>query len=270
MSAFRGKAMRPIQLVILLVALGAAGGAGLLAMRIGAAPPPRDNGPVVAAAPAMETEDVLVAAHDIGIGGAIDDQAVTWKSWPKKGLNDGYIVRSAKPDSVSELKGMLARGPVLAGEPIRIAKLVRSDRGFLAAVLPAGMRAVAVRVNAASTAGGFILPEDRVDILLVQQKDGADAVAQTILTNVRVLAIDQNVEQSNEQKGAMVAQNTATLELTPEQSELIVQAQQVGSISLALRPLVEADTEAVRQAKPTGIAVVKYGVPSRVTAQAAK
>lgn len=261
--------MRPIQLVILVVALGAAGGAGLLAMKIGNKPP-AVAGPVVQAPPPIELEQVLVAAKDIGIGGSVGADTVVWKEWPKAGLNEGYIVRSAKPDAVTELKGMLARGPILAGEPIRLVKLVRSDRGFLSAVLPEGMRAVAVRVNAASTAGGFILPEDRVDIMLVQQKDGGTAVVETILTNIRVLAIDQNSEQGGEQKGTIVAQNTATLELTPEQAELIVQAQQAGSISLALRPLVEAGVPATKQARPTGIAIVKYGVASRVTAQQAK
>ena len=263
--------MRPIQLVILLVAGAAAAGAGLIATRIGTrdAVVPQQVA-VQPVEPPIALEDVLVAAKDIGIGKGVDADSLVWKPWPKDGLSDGYIQRSGEPDAVTDLKGMLARSPILAGEPIRKAKLVRSDRGFLSAVLPQGMRAVAVRVNAASTAGGFILPEDRVDIMLVQDKEGSTAVAETILTNVRILAIDQNVEQSGEQKGAMVAQNTATLELTPEQAEMIVQAQQVGSISLSLRPLVEANTPTEKQARPTGIAVVKYGVVSRVTAQQAK
>ncbi len=261
--------MRPIQLVILLVALGAAAGAGLVATRI-SAPKPAEPAPVAAApaAPVMELEDVLVASKDIGVGKGVDAESVTWKSWPKDGLSESYIQRSQKPDAVSELKGMLARSPILAGEPVRMAKLVRSDRGFLSAVLPTGMRAVAVRVNAASTAGGFILPEDRVDILLVRQKDANDAVAETILTDIRVLAIDQSVQSSGgDSQPSIVAQNTATLELTPEQTELVTQAQQIGSISLALRPLADANGPATAQRKPTGIAVVKFGVVSRVTAQ---
>ena len=263
--------MRPIQLVILLVAGAAAAGAGLIATRIGT----RDavvpqQAAVQPAEPSIALEDVLVAARDIGIGKGVDADSLTWKPWPKDGLNDGYIQRSGEPDAVTDLKGMLARSPILAGEPIRKAKLVRSDRGFLSAVLPEGMRAVAVRVNAASTAGGFILPEDRVDILLVRQKDANEAVAETILTDVRVLAIDQSVQQTGDDKQpSIVAQNTATLELTPDQTELVTQAQQIGSISLALRPLVDADRPAARQRKPTGIAVVKFGVVSRVTAQQA-
>ena len=263
--------MRPIQLVILLVAGAAAAGAGLIATRIGTrdAVVPQQVA-VQPAEPPIALEDVLVAAKDIGIGKGVDADSLTWKPWPKDGLNDGYIQRSGEPDAVTDLKGMLARSPILAGEPIRKAKLVRSDRGFLSAVLPEGMRAVAVRVNAASTAGGFILPEDRVDILLVRQKDAGEAVAETILTDIRVLAIDQSVQQTGDDKQpSIVAQNTATLELTPDQTELVTQAQQIGSISLALRPLVDADQPAARQRKPTGIAVVKFGVVSRVTAQQA-
>ncbi len=263
--------MRPIQMVILLVAVGAAAGAGLLATRIGARAPEAPQ--QVAAQPApppMDLEDVLVASKDIGIGKNVDADNLVWKTWPKNGLSDGYIQRSSEPDAVTDLKGMLARSPILAGEPIRKAKLVRSDRGFLSAVLPEGMRAVAVRVNAASTAGGFILPEDRVDILLVRQKDANEAVAETILTDIRVLAIDQSVQQSGDEKQpSIVAQNTATLELTPDQTELVTQAQQIGSISLALRPLADNAQPAARQRKPTGIAVVKFGVVSRVTAQQA-
>jgi len=261
--------MRPIQLVILLVALGAAAGAGLVATRIGS-PKPVEQAPVAAvpAAPAMELEDVLVAAKDIGVGKSVDADNLVWKPWPKDSLSDNYILRPAKPEAVEELKGMLARSPILAGEPVRMAKLVRSDRGFLSAVLPVGMRAVAVRVNAASTAGGFILPEDRVDILVVRQKDANEAVAETILTDIRVLAIDQSVQSaSGDSQPSIVAQNTATLELTPEQTELVTQAQQVGSISLALRPLADSSSPVAQQRKPTGIAVVKFGVVSRVTAQ---
>ncbi len=262
--------MRPIQLVILLVAVGAAAGAGLIATRIGTRGPDAPQAVAQPVAPQMELEDVLVAAKDIGIGKNVDTDNLVWKSWPKEGLSDTYIQRSAEPDAVSGLKGMLVRSPILAGEPIRKSKLLRSDRGFLSAVLSEGMRAVAVRVNAASTAGGFILPEDRVDILLVRQKEANEASAETILTDVRVLAIDQSVQQTGDDKQAsIVAQNTATLELTPDQTELVAQAQQIGSISLALRPLAEAQQPAARQRKPTGVAVVKFGVVSRVTAQQA-
>ena len=128
--------MRPIQLVILLVAVGAAAGAGLIATRIGTrAPDTPQEVAVQPAAPPIDLEDVLVASKDIGIGKTVDAENLVWKPWPKDGLSDGYIQRSGEPDAVTDLKGMLARSPILAGEPLRMAKLVRSDRGFLSAVL---------------------------------------------------------------------------------------------------------------------------------------
>lgn len=260
--------MRPIQLLILLVALGAAGAAGMLALRL--ATPPAEVQEAAPVAPVIQTDDVLVAARDLGLGAPVNGESVLWKTWPKEGLSEGYIVRSQRPDAVSELKGMLVRMPMTTGEPVKEAKLVRSDRGFLSAVLPKGMRAVAVRVNAASTAGGFVLPEDRVDVILIRQVGGGEASSDTILQNIRVLAIDQTVEQAGPEKSAsVVAQDTATLELTPEQAELIVQAQQIGTIALSLRSIRDQSTDTVERRKPSGINMVKFGIPTRVTTRAA-
>ncbi len=267
----RGKNMRPIQLVILLVALGAAGGAGLLAMKISDRPPveqPVAGQPVV---PNIETEEVLVASQNVSIGGGLSDLNVKWAEWPKSGVAEGYVVRSQRPDAVSEMKGMLARAPILAGEPIREARLVRSDRGFLSAILPSGMRAVAVPVNVASTAGGFVLPEDRVDIMLVSNDGKSGPNVKVLLSNIRVLAIDQKVEQTGEDKNAtIVAQNTATLELTPDQTQLVLQAQQMGNLSLVLRSIADANApaaEASEERKARGVSMVKFGVVSRVSGQ---
>jgi pilus assembly protein CpaB len=261
--------MRPIQLVILLVAFVAAGAAGMIAMNLAKRPAPA--GSPVAAVQTVPTEEVLVAAGDIKVGAAITPETLVWTQWPAGAMPQGFITRRERPDAVTELQGTLARAPILSGEPIRDAKLVRSDRGFLSAVLPKGMRAVAVRVNAASTAGGFILPNDRVDVLLVRQVNGAsgsEAQSETILTNIRVLAIDQTIEgDDTEQKPVVVAQDTATLELTPEQVELVTQAQQVGTISLALRSIEDSTTESAVVEKPTGINVVKFGISSRVNAR---
>lgn len=259
-----GSSMRPIQLLILLVAFGAAGGAGIMAMKI-AAPRPTIEAPQ--AAPTMKTEEVLVASQDMALGRAIIPDAVTWKVWPADGVLESYIVRSQRPDAVTELQGTLVRTPMSMGEPIKESKLVRSDRGFLSAVLPKGMRALAVRVNAASTAGGFILPNDRVDILLIRQING-DTRSETILRNIRVLAIDQTVEQVDaEKKAVVVAQDTATLELTPEQTELISQAQQQGTLALALRSIEDMATEQEirRREQQSGISIVKFGVPTRIS-----
>jgi pilus assembly protein CpaB len=260
--------MRPIQLVILLVAFIAAGAAGMIAMNL--AKRPAASGAASPVAQTIPSEEVLVASGDIKIGAAVTPETLVWTQWPAGAMPQGFIVRRERPDAVTELQGTLARAPILAGEPIREVKLVRSDRGFLSAVLPKGMRAVAVRVNAASTAGGFILPNDRVDVLLVRQGNGSggEAQSETILANIRVLAIDQTVEgDDTEQKAVVVAQDTATLELTPEQAELVTQAQQIGTISLSLRSIEDSTTEASVVEKPTGINVVRFGIPSRVNAR---
>lgn len=263
--------MRPIQLVILVIALGAAAAAGWLAMTL-VQPPPAEPVAETQAAPVMPTEEVLVAAADIGMGGAVKPETLAWRVWPKEGLSEGYILRTERPDAITELQGTLARSPFLIGEPIKEAKLVRTDRGFLSAVLPKGMRAVAVRVNAASTAGGFILPNDRVDIILTRASvSGGQPTSETMLTNVRVLAIDQVVDDAQSEQKSVVAQDTATLELTPEQSELVIQAQQMGTISLVLRSLEDMNTTVEATSKqPTGVKTVKFGVQSRITAGEAK
>ncbi len=260
--------MRPIQLVILLVAFVAAGAAGMIAMNLGRSPTTVADAPAPAA-PQMQLEQVLVASTGVSIGSQLNAEGLSWRSWPAEALGEGFILKDQRPEAIAELAGTLARAPILAGEPVREAKLVRSDRGFLSAVLPKGMRAVAVRVNAASTAGGFILPNDRVDVLLVRQAAGGGQVSsETILNNIRVLAIDQTIETKDdaEQKAVVVAQDTATLELTPEQAELIAQAQQVGSISLSLRSIEDSEPGTVTAPRNNGVSVVKFGIPSRVSA----
>jgi pilus assembly protein CpaB len=221
----------------------------------------------------MPLEEVLVASVNIGIGSPVTPDKMTWSPWPADGVTAGLISRKARPDAITELQGTLVRTPILSGEPIRDAKLVRSDRGFLSAVLPRGMRAVAVKVNAASTAGGFILPNDRVDVILVRQVSGSGpstVQSETLLRNLRVLAIDQTVENTDEAQSVVVAQDTATLEMTPEQAELIAQAQQLGSISLSLRSIEDSATETSAVARQSGINVVRFGIPSRVNAKDAR
>jgi pilus assembly protein CpaB len=130
------------------------------------------------------------------------------------------------------------------------------------------MRALAVKVNAASTAGGFILPNDRVDVILISSKGNRDTQSETILSNVRVLAVDQTVEgDGSDQKPVMVAQDTVTLELNPSQAELITQAQQSGTIFLSLRSIEDTAVEAEPAPRPAGVSLVKFGISSRVSAR---
>jgi len=140
------------------------------------------------------------------------------------------------------LAGAIARASLYAGEPITPAKLIRSDRGFMSAILPKGKRAVATRISADTSAGGFILPNDRVDVIMTRHADsgttvgGNDYVTETILHNVRVLAIDQTIEDQDGEQ--VVVGQTATLELTPSQAEILTVAQQMSDrLTLALRSI---------------------------------
>ncbi len=158
-------------------------------------------------------------------------------------MNPTYIQKQTRPDAVEALKGSIVRSQFVAGEPIREVKLARPGSGFLSAILPSGMRAVAVRVSANNTAGGFILPGDRVDVVqTVAQQSGADGpaenVSRTILDNIKVLAIDQTVGEKEGE--AVVVGKTATLELDPAQVELVTAAEASGTLSLALRSMADA------------------------------
>ena len=193
----------------------------------------------------VDTTDVLVAGKDLLMGDRLTD-ALVWKSWPKANLIDTMVTKDAHPDAQKDYAGGRARLPIYANEPILEKKiLLPSNAGFMAAILPKGMRAISVAISSRSSAGGFILPNDRVDVILT--KKGADkktnqptAHSETVLTNVRVLAVNQIFKQAED--GGQVAVDkgeTATLELTPEESEVIAQAESSGELSLALRALAE-------------------------------
>jgi pilus assembly protein CpaB len=174
---------------------------------------------------------------------------------------------------MEEMAGWIVRAPFIAGEPIREAKLVNAKgSGFMAAILPTGMRAVSTQISPETGAGGFILPNDHVDVILTR-KDGGDIksggdqrTSETVLTNIRVLAVDQNVEEKGGQK--VVVGKTATLELVPDQAETLQLARQQGTLTLALRSLIDsqansADDEDSESSKKRGpINTVRYGVSS--------
>src|SRR5216683_6779222 len=190
--------MMTARIVVLTIALGAGGVAAYLASG-------SDNKPAPAAAPAvtLQTIDVLVAKADIALGQALKPEDMQWQTWPAANASGTFIRRSDRPDAANQVAGSIARAPFIAGEPIREQKLVRADgSGFMAAILPTGMRAVSTEISAETGAGGFILPNDRVDIVLTRRlknPDGANGptggndliLSEVILTNIRVLAIDQ-------------------------------------------------------------------------------
>jgi pilus assembly protein CpaB len=234
--------MKLFRVLVLAVALVAGGIAAYLALNLGSGGTPAPT--VVELAPQIQSQDVLVAATDIGQGAKLTPENVRWQRWPDDAMNGNYIQKQTRPDAIEQLQNSIVRSQFVAGEPIREVKLARPESGFLSAILPSGMRAVAVRISAQNTAGGFILPGDRVDVVqtLAQQSSSdapAENVSRTILTNIKVLAIDQTVGE--EEGEANVVGKTATLELDPAQVELITSAEASGTLSLALRSIADTD-----------------------------
>jgi len=233
--------MKFARVAVLGVAVGAGVLAAVLALNMtGGAPSPTP----VAETP-LDTVEVLVAADDIAIGTTLADGMTKWEMWPKSAVSNKFITRESAPE-IANVVGALARSTLYSNEPISDAKLIRSGSGYMSAILPQGKRAVATRIAAETSAGGFILPNDRVDVIMTRQ-DAAAAegspggyITETILNNVRVLAIDQTIEEKDGEK--VVVGQTATLELTPEQAEILTVAQQLSSgMTLALRSLSDAE-----------------------------
>ncbi|WP_096173391.1 Flp pilus assembly protein CpaB [Cohaesibacter sp. ES.047] len=188
-------------------------------------------------APQIKMDEVLTAANNIPLGSNLTADMFVWRKWPVGSTGPGFILRSKRPEADSELLGSVARGSFLSGEPINEAKIATAGKGMMASILPKGYRAVATRISPETSAGGFILPKDRVDVILTVESNRGVA-SETILSNIRVLAIDQTVEDQDGQK--VVVGETATLELTPSQSEVLVTSQRQGQLALALRSLEDA------------------------------
>lgn len=241
------------RLIILSVAVAAAGGAGYVAKNMAAAPPANVvvNSPQQ---PAIALQDVLVLSGDVPMGATLDNN-ISWRKWPADGINANFITRAVEPDAVQKLKGSVARMAMYTGEPLRRSKLIGEGQSFMSSILPSGTRAVATSIAADTSAGGFILPNDFVDVIMTRRsnKEGAAAgvtgfITETILKNIRVLAIDQTIQEDEEGKKTRVGQ-TATLELTPQQAEIITVAQQMADrLTLALRPIADADEKVTDEA----------------------
>lgn len=242
--------MPAARIIILGVAVGAALGAGYFAKNMVAPPPPvaQDTG---APAPAMPTIEVLTVNADVPMGESVEGK-LTWTEWPESGSSSGFITRSDRPDAIEELGKSVARASLFTGDPLRESRLA-SGRTILSTLLPAGKRAVATQISADTSAGGFILPNDYVDVIMVrrQQNGGQGAQAfktETILKNIKVLAIDQTIEENEQGEKTKVGQ-TATLELTPEQAEIISVAQQMADrLTLALRSVADSQEKVTDEA----------------------
>ena len=260
--------MKVARIVVLTIALGAGGVAAYLARGTDA---PKPEAQPVAQLP---TTEILVARSDIGLGQSVKADDLQWQTWPASTASNSFIRRD-NDDSIKSVIGSIARSPFIAGEPIREQKLVKANgSGFMAAILPTGMRAISTEISPETGAGGFILPNDRVDVILSKReknpdKSGPDVVhAEIILSNIRVLAIDQAPKEKDGQNA--VVGKTVTLELRPEQAETLARARQTGSLALALRSItdlnvVASDDQAAKRGD--SINTVRYGVPSSTTIQ---
>ena len=259
--------MKPARLIVLGVALFAGAIAFMLSGR--EAPPPQ-----VTVVQQADMVDILVAKSDIQLGSALKPDDLSWQPWPSAAAGPQFIRKNARPAALDEFKGAIARTPFVSGEPIREQKLIKADgSGFMSAILTPGMRAISTDISPETGVGGFILPNDRVDVLLTrrdpdsQKQAGGDGfVSETVLRNVRVLAIDQTVEEKNGQK--VVVGKTATLELAPRQTETLALSRQRGTLSLALRSLAESRPSARTSAddepdRASGsVNFVRYGINS--------
>jgi pilus assembly protein CpaB len=267
--------MNTARIVVLVIALGAGGVAAYLASSYQDKPAP--SAPVAEQLPTVE---ILVAKSDINLGQTLKPEDLQWQTWPASAASGGFIRREGRPEAVKQIAGSIARTPLMQGEPIREQKLVKADgSGFMAAILPTGMRAVSTEISAETGAGGFILPNDRVDVILTRRlknPDGAKGengpasgndliISEIILTNIRVLAIDQAPKEKEGQNA--VVGKTVTLELRPDQAATLAAARQGGTLQLALRSIVDANAsdgsedQAIR--RPGGVSVIRYGVPAR-------
>jgi pilus assembly protein CpaB len=263
--------MNTARIVVLTIAIGAGGIAAYLAS--GSDKPAEPAAPVVQ----LPTVDVLIAKSDIGLGQTVKPEDLQWQTWPSATASNTFIRRTDKAEAIKEVAGSIARAPFIAGEPIREQKLVRADgSGFMAAILPTGMRAISTEISPETGAGGFILPNDRVDVILSRRdpnprKGGPDIISsEIILTNIRVLAIDQAPKEKD--GTSAIVGKTATLELKPEQAETLARSRQAGTLTLALRSItdvnmVEVAPEDLESKRSTSLNMVRYGITTQSTAQ---
>lgn len=267
--------MKPSRILLILVAIIAGGLAAYLATRGDSTPPPQQ---AIVEAPRQETQ-ILVARTNIGVGERLSEAKVQWQNWPENAVRPEFITIAAAPEAPAEMNGAVARFEVFAGEPIRQDKLVRSEQGYLSAVLEQGKRGVSIGINSTSSAGGFIVPNDRVDVILTSSGPNGQQ-SQPILTNVKVLAIGPRLGETgstgapadpeNPRAEMFTGGTIATLELTPDQADTVINATSLGTISLTLRSIIDFGEDAVAAARgrTDTVRVIRYGVESNVMSNA--
>ena len=202
------------------------------------------------AAPEPVLTYVLVAKADIPLGTFVQETDLEWRAWPEEGVSENHLIQGDFDETT--LLGSVTRQNIVAGDALVLARMVSpGERGFLAAVLKPGFRAVSIEVDETSGIGGFVFPGDRVDLILshtIQDSSLEDRserrASETILTNVRILAVDQVTNNNSESEPTLA--DTATLELTPKQAEMIAAVRGLGNLSLSLRSLAKDEDELER------------------------
>jgi pilus assembly protein CpaB len=262
--------MKTARLLVLGVALAAGLGAAML---VSTSKPP-EVVKEIARAPVIQLDDVLTAGTELSFGSVLQDDDLRWQSWPVENIPVNFVRKSKSPNAVADLKGAITRSTLSLGEPILQDRLVKpGTTGFMSAMLEPGQRALAIPIepNGALTAGGFILPNDHVDVIRTYRDEAAarDGVgdsflSETIAHNVRVLAIGQNIQERNNEK--VVVGANATLELSPQQAEMIALAQRIAgsTLSLSLRGISDkkaAEETAVR--RPPDMTIIRNGIATQ-------
>lgn len=264
--------IRPSRIALLFVALLAGGMAAFLATQHDLAstlPAPQPAAQPAAAAPAEPRMQILVAKQAIGMGQRLSPASVEWEDWPQGAVRPEYITIATAPNAMTDMAGSATRFALFPGEPIRKEQLAPPGSGYLSAILDNGMRGVSVSVAAESASGGFIQPNDHVDVVLTRTSNANQSSA-TILGNVRVLGINTRLGQGGTGSApansgdpgadAFSGQAIATLELSSQQAEVIINATGLGRLSLVLRP-AEDSTESAALAERNANAAIRLSSP---------
>jgi pilus assembly protein CpaB len=259
--------MKVSRLIPVAVALVAAGGAALVAMNMMSTPAPVVQATVQPVEQQL-TVGILVAAKDFSMGGRITEDSIRWQQWPEDAVNSNadLVRQDERPDGKEDFMANIALANIIEGEPVTSKKFVSAERGFLSALLPEGKLAMATDISLATGAGGFILPNDHVDVLMSLESSNGTVSTESLFENIRVLAIGQTLRE--EDGSSVVEGNTATLELTQDQVRLLAAARaEDANISLALRSLSDKEkpVNTSRQRLSGSVRMINGGAVSTAT-----
>jgi pilus assembly protein CpaB len=257
--------MRPVTIILVVAALGIAGLTAFLAKRFLSSKTAAVQAQVVVATPQqVQTSQILVAGRDLAAGTVLRDSDMRWQSWPNEAIDRRFVVRAGSSDEARQVfTGAIVRQAFLAGEPIVAGRVFRQESaGFMAGVLTPGMVAMSVSVTTTTGVGGFVLPGDRVDVILaaeikVDERESRNSpvhryTSETVLRNRRVLAIDQKADDL----ATMAATaKTVTIELTSKEAEILAISAMMGTVTLALRSLMPGGAEDEEKSFTSDLAV---------------